>query len=136
MPSFTTDTNHAWRSNRADQAPYTNGIVANGVNETHTLNGSDGARVAHGENEANLMNEKHHQISRAELDDVPVLIVGGGPTGLLMAYLLSKLNGMSKHLISSILLHLTFASSKVPADREICPTTCCAESARTEPSDA
>jgi heterodisulfide reductase subunit A-like polyferredoxin len=26
--------------------------------------------------------------------DVPVLIVGGGPTGLLLAYLLSKLRGL------------------------------------------
>jgi ribulose 1,5-bisphosphate synthetase/thiazole synthase len=27
--------------------------------------------------------------------DVPVLIVGGGPTGLLSAYMLSKLGGVS-----------------------------------------
>lgn len=32
---------------------------------------------------------------QAVADDVPVLIVGGGPTGLLAAFLLSKFGGTS-----------------------------------------
>lgn len=42
----------------------------------------------------NGVNEEH--ISSGDTDvaiDVPVLIVGGGPTGLLLAHLLSKLGG-------------------------------------------
>lgn len=94
MPSLTTQTN-GWVSNGAVQAPtpvHTNGIVANGVNGTHTPNGT---HTLNGSNGANTVNGKIHQKSRVELDDVPVLIVGGGPTGLLLAYLLSKLNGLS-----------------------------------------
>ncbi|KAE9962425.1 hypothetical protein BLS_000335 [Venturia inaequalis] len=103
MPSLTVDTN-GWIPDGAVQPPqaaHTNDIVANGVNGTRTLNGSngthvlnssDGARVVDGKNAANTLTGKNYQKSRVELDDVPVLIVGGGPTGLLLAYLLSKLN--------------------------------------------
>lgn len=147
MPSLTVDTN-GWIPDGAVQPPqaaHINDIVANGVNGTRTLNGSngthvlnssDGARVVDGKSAANTLTGKNYQKSRVELDDVPVLIVGGGPTGLLLAYLLSKLNGMSNYHMLLILRNLTFASSKVPLDREISPTTFCTESACTEPSDA
>lgn len=101
MPSLTTDMNGRV-SNGAVQAPrpaHTNGVVANGESGAHTLNGTNGA---------NMVNGKSHQKSRAEFADVPVLIVGGGPTGLLLAYLLSKLNGLSSYQLLFISLTLTF----------------------------
>ncbi|TID17558.1 FAD binding domain-containing protein [Venturia nashicola] len=94
MPSLTADTK-GWVSNGAVQAPipaHTNGIVATRVNGLYALNGSNEAHAVKGKNGTTLVNGKTHQKSFAELDDVPVLIVGGGPTGLLLAYLLSKLN--------------------------------------------
>jgi len=52
--------------------------------------------------------EMHNNISNVDSNDaingsgvtfeIPVLIVGGGPTGLLLAHLLSKLRGKSKAL--------------------------------------
>lgn len=47
-----------------------NGVYVNGVNEEHISSGNTEIAI-----------------------DVPVLIVGGGPTGLLLAHLLSKLGG-------------------------------------------
>jgi hypothetical protein len=85
MPSLTTDAN-GWLSNGGVQAPsptHANGITTNGVNGAHASNGTNG------------INGKNHQSPHMAFDDVPVLIVGGGPTGLLLAYLLSKLNGLS-----------------------------------------
>jgi hypothetical protein len=93
MPSLTTDTS-GWLSNGAVQAPsptHANGITTNGVNR------------AHASNETNGINGKNHQSPHTAFDDVPVLIVGGGPTGLLLAYLLSKLNGLSiSHVLPRI----------------------------------
>lgn len=88
MPSLTTDTN-GWLPHGAVQAPsptHANGFVTNGANGVHTSNGTKSRSVIHG---------KGHKPPRAAYDDVPVLIVGGGPTGLLLAYLLSKLSGLS-----------------------------------------
>jgi hypothetical protein len=86
MPSLTTDAN-GWLTNGAVQAPsptHTNGFATNGVNGSHGSNGT---------NKRNWSNDKSHYSSRVAFDDVPILIIGGGPTGLLLAYLLSKLNG-------------------------------------------
>lgn len=40
--------------------------------------------------------------------DVPVLIVGGGPTGLLAAYLLSKFKGTRTHKLGLTVLDTLF----------------------------
>lgn len=50
----------------------------------------DGDRV----NSAGTANKNINTIQTAQPATVPVLIIGGGPTGLLQAYLLSKLRGM------------------------------------------
>lgn len=92
MPSLTTGPN-GWLSNGAVQAPsptHANGFVTNGVNGAHASNGTNGT---------NGTISKSHQSTYVAFDDVPVLIIGGGPTGLLLAYLLSKLNGSSKFFI-------------------------------------
>lgn len=36
-------------------------------------------------------------------DEVPILIVGGGPSGLLLAYLLAQLNGTVQTVLKSII---------------------------------
>ncbi|QDS67736.1 hypothetical protein FKW77_005960 [Venturia effusa] len=87
MPSLDADTN-AWISvsNGAVQAPqavYANGFVSGRMNGTHAQKGTNGLHA---------MNGRIHQTSGQEFDEAPVLIVGGGPTGLLLSYLLSKLN--------------------------------------------
>lgn len=41
--------------------------------------------------------------------DIPVLIVGGGPTGLLEAHMLSKLGGLRFHRLP-VMISLTFSS--------------------------
>lgn len=44
--------------------------------------------------DGNTLTDEPISNGSAQHIDVPVLIVGGGPSGLLLAYLLSKLNGM------------------------------------------
>lgn len=39
-----------------------------------------------------------------EVREVPVLIVGGGPSGLLLAYLLSKLGGMAGQYVRDMIM--------------------------------
>jgi hypothetical protein len=98
MPSLTTDAN-GWLSNGAVQAPsptHANGFVTNGVNGAHASNGTNATNATNGTNGTNGTIGKSHRSTYVAFDDVPVLIIGGGPTGLLLAYLLSKLNGSSR----------------------------------------
>lgn len=63
--------------------------------------------------------------------DVPVLIIGGGPSGLLQAYLLSRLGGMYLTCVftpDSLELSQLITSSQNIDCREIFAKTCCAES--------
>lgn len=59
------------------------------------LTTGDGERLVNGASEE--LNS-HNSRSPSGSDDVPVLVVGGGPAGLLMSYMLSKFG--SKDTIS------------------------------------
>lgn len=55
-----------------------------------TFSSSEDMKYVHAAGGAN----HHHDASAQDGVDVPVLIIGGGPTGLLLAYLLSKLKSI------------------------------------------
>ena len=61
--------------------------------------------------------------------DIPILIIGGGPTGLLLAHLLSELGGQYSLSLSQLCLTLTPLSQK-PHNRALPHASLSAQSPR------
>lgn len=48
-------------------------------------------------------------------DEVPILIIGGGPSGALMAFMLAQFGGMSKYTVILLILLLFLLTDTVSA---------------------
>jgi hypothetical protein len=68
---------------------FTNGINSNMPSAIAT----DGINMVNGMNGDHGLVDHAHRANKETAVETPVLVIGGGPTGLLLAHLLSRLGG-------------------------------------------